>query len=120
MREGGKKVGLAEITVFRPFPVKQLKAVLTDKKVIGVFDRSAGLGSQGGPLWCETCALMIDENSDIRHYVGGLGGRDVTAANLEKIYNELLEISEGTRAEHTEWIDLKENPLDIRKVVKNV
>ena len=120
MREEGKKVGLAKVTVFRPFPVKQLKEVLTGKKVIGVFDRSAGLGSQGGPVWCETSALMLGENCDIRHYVGGLGGRDVTVQNLEKVYNELLEIKEGKRTEHTEWMDLKENPLDIRKVVKNV
>jgi pyruvate ferredoxin oxidoreductase alpha subunit len=97
MREEGKKVGLAEVTVFRPFPVEQLKSVLTDKKAIGVFDRSAGLGSKGGPLWSETSALMIGESSDIRHYIGGLGGRDVTTENIEKIYNELLEISEGKR-----------------------
>jgi len=120
MREEGKKVGLAKITVFRPFPVKQLKEVLTGKKVIGVFDRSAGLGSQGGPVWCETAALMMDEKSDIRHYVGGLGGRDVTIDNIEEMYNELLEINEGKRTDHTEWMDLYENPLDLRKVVKNV
>lgn len=120
MRSEGKKVGLAKVTVFRPFPVKHLKEVLKGKSVIGVFDRSAGLGGQGGPVWSETTALMHNENCDIRHYVGGLGGRDVTIDNIEKIYNELLEINEGKREEHTEWIDLKANSMDIRQVVKNV
>ncbi len=120
MRKEGKKVGLAKVTVFRPFPVKHLKEVLSGKNVVGVFDRSAGLGSQGGPVWSETCALMNKENCDIRHYVGGLGGRDVTIDNIEKIYNELLEIKEGKREIHTEWIDLKEDPMDIRQVAKNV
>lgn len=120
MRKEGKKVGLAKVIVYRPFPVKHLKEVLSGKKVIGVFDRSAGLGGQGGPVWSETCALMNSENCDIRHYVGGLGGRDVTIDNIEKIYNELLEIKEGKRERHTEWIDLKENPMDIRQVAKNV
>jgi len=120
MRKEGKKVGLAKITVFRPFPTERLKEVLSGKKVIGVFDRSAGLGGQGGPVWSETCALMRNEDCDIRHYVGGLGGRDVTVVNIEKMFNELLEIKKGERKTHTEWIDLKENPMDIRQVIKNV
>ncbi|WP_422485381.1 pyruvate ferredoxin oxidoreductase [Gudongella sp. DL1XJH-153] len=120
MRREGKKVGLAKMTVFRPFPVERLKQVLAGKKTIGVFDRSAGLGGQGGPVWSEVTAMMHDENCDIRHYAGGLGGRDVTVDNIEKIFNELLELNKGTRKEHTEWIDLKEDPMNIRQVIKNV
>lgn len=120
MRAEGKKVGLAKVMMFRPFPVEQLRRILAGKKVIGVFDRSAGLGGQGGPVWSETCAALKDEAVDIRHYVGGLGGRDVTIDNIEKIYNELLEIKDGKREEHTEWIDLKDNPMEIRQVIKNV
>ncbi|MBG0765396.1 MAG: pyruvate ferredoxin oxidoreductase, partial [Tissierellales bacterium] len=110
----------AKVTVFRPFPIKYLREVLSGKKVIGVYDRSAGLGGEGGPLWSETCTLMRGQDSDIRHYVGGLGGRDVTVANIEKIYNELLNIYNGKTDNHTEWIDLKDNPMDIRQVIKNV
>ena len=120
LREQGKKVGVAKVTVFRPFPVKQIREVLKGRPVIGVFDRSAGLGGQGGPVWSEVTAAMKDKDCDIRHYVGGLGGRDVTAVNIEKIFNELLEIKEGNRKEHTQWIDVKENALDIRQVIKNV
>lgn len=119
LREQGKKVGLAKVVVFRPFPVDYLKEVLKGKEVIGVFDRSAGLGGQGGPVWSETCAVMKAEDCDIRHYVGGLGGRDVTVDTIEKIFNELLEIKEGKRKDHTEWIDVKENAMDIRQVEKN-
>ncbi|MBV7273677.1 pyruvate ferredoxin oxidoreductase [Clostridiaceae bacterium UIB06] len=119
LREQGKKVGLVKVVVFRPFPVKYLKEVLKGKEVIGVFDRSAGLGGQGGPVWSETCAAMKAVDCDIRHYVGGLGGRDVTADNIEKIFNELLEIKKGKRKDHTQWIDVKENAMDIRQVEKN-
>lgn len=120
MRDEGKKVGLAKMTVFRPFPVERIRELLSDKKVVGVFDRSAGLGGQGGPVWSEVCAAIKDVECDVRHYVGGLGGRDVTTKNIEKIFNELLEIKEGTRDQHTEWIDLKENPTEIRQVLVNV
>ncbi|KUO70262.1 MAG: pyruvate ferredoxin oxidoreductase, partial [Clostridia bacterium BRH_c25] len=37
LREQGKKVGLLKITVFRPFPVKQIREVLKGKKVVGVY-----------------------------------------------------------------------------------
>lgn len=116
LREQGKKVGLAKVTIFRPFPFDQIREVLGGKEVIAVFDRSAGLGGQGGPVWSETCAAMKDIDCDIRHYVGGLGGRDISTTTIEKIFNELLEIKEGKRKEHTEWIDVKENAMDIRQV----
>jgi len=119
MRAEGKKVGVAKVIVFRPFPAKQLREVLSGKAVIGAFDRSAGIGGEGGPVWSETCAAMRDADCDIRHYVGGLGGRDVTTASIEKIFNELLEIKEGKRKDHTEWIDVKENAMDLRQVLKN-
>ena len=120
LRKQGKKVGLAKITVFRPFPFKQIKEVLKGKEIIGVFDRSAGMGGQGGPVWSEVSSALKDVNCDIRHYVGGLGGRDVSADCIEKMYNELLEIKAGTRKGHTEWIDVKENAMEIRQVMKNV
>ncbi len=118
LREQGKKVGLAKVVVFRPFPAKLLAEVLSGKEVIGVFDRSAGLGGQGGPVWSETSAALKNVDCDIRHYVGGLGGRDVSVDTIEKIFNELLEIKEGKRKDHTEWIDLKEKAMEIRQVEK--
>ncbi len=120
MREKGKKVGLLRIVVFRPFPFARVKETLKGKKVIGVLDRSAGLGAQGGPVWTEVSAALQGLDADIRQYVGGLGGRDVPEATIEKIYNELLEIKEGKRSTHTSWIDVKENAMDIREVLKIV
>lgn len=120
LRKQGKKVGLVKVVVFRPFPSKQLRKILLGKEVVGVFDRSAGLGGEGGPVWSETCAAMRTAHCEIRHYVGGLGGRDVSTVTIEKMFNELLEIKERKREVHTEWIDVKENAMDIRTVGKNV
>jgi len=78
------------------------------------------LGGQGGPVWCEVSASIKDLECDIRHYVGGLGGRDVTAEHIEQIFNELMEIYAGERKYHTQWIDVKENAMEIRQVIKNV
>lgn len=119
MRADGKKVGLVKVVSFRPFPSKQLKAILDRKKVIGVFDRSVGFGSDGGPVWNETCSAMRNTNCDIRSYIGGLGGRDITEKTILKIFEELLEISDGKRSDHTQWIDVKPNAMDLRQVEKN-
>jgi len=120
MREEGKKVGLVKMTVFRPFPYKYIVEMLADKKVIGVFDRSAGLGGQGGPVWSETSAALKEFDIDIRSYVGGLGGRDVPAYTIEKIFEELLAIYNDKSETHTQWIDVKDNALELREVIKNV
>ncbi len=120
MREQGKKVGMIKIVVFRPFPYKYIYEVLKGKKVIGVFDRNSCLGGQYPPVCTEVMAALKDVNCDIRDYVGGLGGRDVNPANIEKIFNELLDIYNGSSDKHTNWIDLKENPMDSREVFKYV
>ena len=120
MRKQDKKVGMVKIVVFRPFPYKYIYEALKDKKVVGVFDRNSCLGGQYPPVCTEVMAALKDENCDIRDYVGGLGGRDVDPANIEKIFNELLDIYNGKSKKHTNWIDLKENPMDSREVYKYV
>ncbi|MBF4692184.1 transketolase C-terminal domain-containing protein [Fusibacter ferrireducens] len=116
MRAEGRKVGVIKIVTFRPFPFEAIREALKPFKVIGVFDRSAGLGGQGGPLWSEITAAMNGLNADIRHFVGGLGGRDVTETTIEKIFNELLDIQSGKSLNHTQWIDTKENAMTLREV----
>jgi pyruvate ferredoxin oxidoreductase alpha subunit len=120
MRKKGIKAGVLRIVVYRPFPFELIRKALKDKKVVGVFDRSAGLGGQGGPVWLDVCAALKGLDIDIRDYVGGLGGRDVPETTIEKIFTELLEINEGKRSDHTSWIDVKDNAMDIREVLKVV
>ncbi len=119
-RMEGKKVGVAKITVFRPFPAESISKMLKDKKVIGILDRSAGLGGDGGPVWCEVTAALKKSNCDVRSYIGGLGGRDISEDTIESIFDELLSIAEGVRKSHTQWIDLRKDALSIREVTEYV
>jgi pyruvate ferredoxin oxidoreductase alpha subunit len=120
MRARGKKVGLLKITVFRPFPDELIKQALTGRPVIGVFDRSAGLGSRGGPVWNEVRSVMQTSQAEIVSFIGGLGGRDVPPATIEKVFNRLLEIAGGGKPGGESWIDIKANPMEIREVLLNV
>lgn len=117
MREEGKKVGLLKITMFRPFPAELVRNALKDVPVIGVFDRSSCLGNNNGPLWNEVAGALTGVYTDIRHYIGGLGGRDIPVKNVEKMFNELLEIKEGKRESNTEWIDVKDNAMELRELI---
>jgi pyruvate ferredoxin oxidoreductase alpha subunit len=118
MRQAGHKVGVIKITVFRPFPRQELAAALKGKKTIGVIDRSAGLGAQGGPLWLEVNAAVEDKDTRIYSYVAGLGGRDITEKTIEKIFLQMLE-NPGIKEDKPlkSWVDTREDAMDTRRIV---
>ncbi len=120
MRKEGKKVGLVKMTMFRPFPLSYIKKAIGNASVVGVFDRSSGLGSLGGPVWNEVAAALRKSDCEVYPYIGGIGGRDVTVDNLEGIFNELLDLKSGKKTENTTWFDLKDKPMEIRQVLTNV
>jgi pyruvate ferredoxin oxidoreductase alpha subunit len=120
MRAKGKKVGLLKITVFRPFPDECIRKALSGKTAIGVFDRSSGLGNTGGPLWNEVRSALLGSTCQIVPFIGGLGGRDVPPATIEKAFNQLLSIKNGESFNEEVWIDLKANPMERREVLINV
>jgi pyruvate ferredoxin oxidoreductase alpha subunit len=94
MREKGKKVGVLKITVFRPFPVKEIVEALSKVKAIAVLDRAMSVGANGGPLFNEIRSAFCyecDKPMSI-NYIYGLGGRDTPPDLLESVFNNLLEL----------------------------
>lgn len=123
MRKAGHKVGVIKISVFRPFPVAQLAGLLKGKKVVGVIDRSAGLGAQGGPLWLEVKAALPDNDTRVFDYVAGLGGRDITEKTIETIFTGLLQKVNKKDANPDApgvcWIDTHPDAMSVREVIVN-
>lgn len=120
LREQGIKAGCLKITMFRPFPEKEVREALKHVPVIGVMDRSAGLGAQTGPVCTEVKSSLYGEKPDIYNYIGGLAGRDISDRSFQKIFKELLEIKAGTRKEAGQWFDVRENAMAIREVEVDV
>jgi pyruvate ferredoxin oxidoreductase alpha subunit len=121
LREQGNKVGVLRIIAFRPFPVKQILKALKGKKIIGVLDRSAGLGAQSGPLCTEIKAALAQTPTRVFSYIAGLGGRDITEKTIHLIFNELLENQDTHNTEpRKSWIDTDEEAMNLRQVKKNV
>lgn len=94
LRKEGKKVGLLKIRVFRPFPAVEIADALKNTKVVAVMDRSESFSAFGGPVFSEVRSAMygIEKAPKIVNYIYGLGGRDVTTNDIEKVYSDLNEI----------------------------
>jgi pyruvate ferredoxin oxidoreductase alpha subunit len=114
-REQGLPVGVVKLTAFRPFPTLHLQKALGAARVVGVLDRSAGLGADLAPVCLEVRSATQDLNVQVVGYVGGLGGRDITETTLQSILRQLLEISDGRRSKpDSAWIDVRDGALAIR------
>ena len=87
----GKKVGLVKIRVFRPFPEEELAKALAHVKAVAIMDRSEMFSATSGPLGAEVRAALYQAKSsvDTVNYFYGLGGRDITVADFEQVYENL-------------------------------
>ena len=95
LREQGIKAGLVKPRVFRPFPVDEMANTLKSCKAVAIMDKADSFNAAGGPLFTEvTSAMFVKGLSNVKtvNYIYGLGGRDVNISDIEKVYNDLLNI----------------------------
>ena len=87
----GKKVGLIKIRVFRPFPEEEIAQALSKVKAVAIMDRSEMFSATSGPLGAEVRAAMYQFHCKALtvNYFYGIGGRDITVSDFEKVYDNL-------------------------------
>ncbi len=90
MRKDGLKVGVVGLRVVRPFPFAEIGDVLKDIKAVAALDRSAP-GGAAGMLFNEIAGSLFNTDSKmlLSGFIYGLGGRDLTKANIRDLYKEL-------------------------------
>ena len=95
LREQGKKVGLLKLRVFRPFPVDEVAEALSHLKAVAILDKADSLNAAGGALFEDVTSAMYVNKKQVPavNYIYGIGGRDTTADEIEKVYNDLFEIT---------------------------
>ncbi|NVM04347.1 MAG: pyruvate ferredoxin oxidoreductase [Candidatus Helarchaeota archaeon] len=111
LREEGIKAGMIKLRVFRPFPYKELKEVLSNLKVISVLDRCISFGAYGGPVFNEIKAALygIGDPPEIINYIYGLGGRDISIEEIKSVYYDMKKISEGGKVkEYVNYLGVRE------------
>lgn len=102
LREKRIKAGLLKIRVFRPFPVDEVANALSHLKAIAILDKADSLNAAGGALFEDVTSAMYVNNKIVPavNYVYGIGGRDTKADDIEKVYNDLLEIAKIGKVEN--------------------
>ena len=115
LREKGIKAGALRIVMFRPFPEDEIRQALKNVKVVGVVDRSSGLGSRTAPVCTEVKAALYQTNVNVQSFIGGIAGRDISNHSFEKIFDDLLAVKDGTKAEVQQWFDVCD-PMSVREV----
>lgn len=110
LRAQGKKVGLIKIRVFRPFPAEELAEALKNVKAVAVMDKADSFSAAGGPLFTEIRSAMYGraDGKIVTNYIYGLGGRDVTTTQIEKVYADLFNAIETGKYEVYNYLGVRE------------
>ena len=90
LNDDGKKYGLIEVHLYRPFSSKYLLDVLPDSvKRIAVLDRTKEAGSIGEPLYLDVLAALKDKKIEIVGGRYGLSSRNTTLNDILSVYKML-------------------------------
>ncbi len=113
MRAEGKKVGFVRLRWFRPFAAEDLAKCLGRFSAIGVIDRDYSFGSPylGGVLAGEVRNALYPspgKKPPVLDFIAGLGGREVTVPDVEKITASVYQAAAGKPQPLTQWIGLRE------------
>jgi len=114
LREQGIKAGMLRIRWFRPFPTQEVVKYLSGARVVCVIDRDYSLGSpyRGGVVYHEVRSSLydLDARPKVLSFIGGLGGREITIQDVEKVIKIGLEQRDTPLTRHTHWINVRGDP----------
>ncbi|MFZ4394930.1 MAG: pyruvate ferredoxin oxidoreductase [Kiritimatiellia bacterium] len=96
LRAEGQRVGLLRLRYMRPFPEAELRAALTRAKAVGVLEKDISFGYEGTVFTNVNSALARGGRLPrMLNFVGGLGGRDLSKADIEEMFLRLALPLEG-------------------------
>ncbi len=111
LRDQGVKAGLAKITVYRPFPIDEIKEIGKGSEAIAVAEKDISFGSSGAVYHDVNRALAnVEDKPLVLDYIIGLGGRDVTVDHVEEISDQTekaLDKGIESSEEEVRWIGLE-------------
>ena len=113
MRAEGKKVGFVRLRWFRPFAAEELAKCLGRFSAVGVIDRDYSFGSPylGGVVAGEVRHALYPspgKRPPVLGFIAGLGGREVTVPDVEKITASVYRAGQGKSEPLTQWIGVRE------------
>lgn len=96
LRAQGVKAGLVRIRYMRPFPAQQIAAALANAAAVGVLEKDVSFGAEGTVMTNVCSALQQAGNAvPVVNFVGGLGGDDISQAQMRSMFEVLFQIAAG-------------------------
>ena len=91
-----------KLITYRPFPREAIKEALKGAKKVAVLEKAISPGANTAPLTDEVASLLydLDERPEIRNFIIGLGGKDVSLDRVHKIYD----MTKNSQGKKQEWI----------------
>lgn len=90
-RSQGRRVGLLRLRMIRPLPSADISAALAGRRAVGVIDQNLSPGL-GGILCQELAGALVmaaDRPPILRSFIGGLGGKEISQAELDHVLGVL-------------------------------
>ncbi|HGJ64792.1 TPA: pyruvate ferredoxin oxidoreductase, partial [bacterium] len=117
LQEQGENIGLIRFRVFRPFPKEEIRQALEGVERIGVIDRNISFGHEG-IFFSEIKAAIYSMDNPPRAYnfIAGLGGRDVTPEDIEK----MIHLTKSDDIGEVTWYGLKSDEKDEENLVCSI
>ena len=109
LRSQGLKVGLVRLRLWRPFPFDEFRAAVSNLDTLIVFDRALSSGGPPGPVASEirNALYPMKTKPKVVSFIGGLGGRDVTAGAFEKLITRGIEKAKANELTDYEMIEVR-------------
>ena len=96
LRAQGVKAGLVRIRYMRPFPARQIVEALAGAAAVGVLEKDVSFGAEGTVMTNVCSALQQAGNAvPVVNFVGGLGGDDISQAQMRGMFDVLSQIAAG-------------------------
>lgn len=110
LREQGVKAGVLKIRCYRPFPIDEVAEALKNVKAAAVMEKAISPGAPGPAVFSDVLGALYHKGiqTNLISYVAGLGGRDVPARSIRRVYEHLQKIAEAGK------VDRILNYLDLR------
>lgn len=118
LRETGLAIGLVRPRLFRPFPAQKLLAALAGKQAVAVIDQNISMG-KGGVLHAELASALYGQASApsiLASFIGGLGGRDISAEEFYQIASILQDAVKNNETPKPQLLFTEQELRGVRKL----
>ena len=116
MTAAGKKVGVLEVHLFRPFSVKHMMAVLPETvQRVAVLDRTKEPGAFGEPLYLDVVAALNEAGKADVKVIGGRYGLSSKDTTPDDMYSVFCHLAKGGHNHFTVSINDDVTNLSIEK-----